>query len=250
MKSDPNSIVAVIKRDMVDRRVERIARAVVAAGAPAPAIAEADANTDYFNDVVAGGSGLSNFTTVSDGDSSVIFRYDKDGSGSCSIAFGMLDGGEWCYSVYIGGEETDSETFPTCEKAWKALLVKMGGFIRKMDRAVDAMADGNGTRGHAGRCSISQVEDRTFADKMTFSLMYDASLTYQLDFEKDPDTVKAALDDAVKEVYKRLSANMDVRMSRHRQSMRVQLMNKGDLAYVKGVVRDCGFDVDGMAGGR
>ena len=250
MKRDPRTIVASIESGHAERRVDRIARAVVAAGVPANAVAEADANTEYFSNTVAGGNGLSNFTTVADGDSSVIFRYDKDGSGSCSIAFGILDGGEWGYSVYIGGEEVDSESFSTCESAWKALLANMGGIIRRMDRAVDAIAEGNGARGHVGQCSLSNVVDNTFAKNMVFSDMYDPSLTYQLDFTADADTVKAAMDDAVKAVYERLSANLDVRRSRQKPSMRVQLMNKGDLAYVKGVVKDCGFDIDGMAGGR
>lgn len=248
--NDPRKIVASIENGHAERRVERIARAVIAAGVPAAVVKDVDANIEFFNDKVAGGSGLSNFTSVMDGDSAVIFKYDKDGSDSCSIAFGLLDGGEWGYSVYIGGEEVDSASFPSCEQAWKAMLAKMGGIIKQMDRAVDAIAEDNGARGHVGQCSLSNVVDRTFAKNMVFSDMYDPSLTYQLDFIADADTVKAALDDAVQAVYERLSANLDVLRSRQRPSMRVQLMNKGDLAYVKGVVRDCGFDIDGMAGGR
>ena len=188
---------------------------------------------------------LDGFTLSYDEDDDMVFTYDKDETGGCSIVFGEIDGGDWGYTIYIDGEESGSVEKEHSEEAWQDLLANASKYAERMDKAIGSRDQGDEDDVPAssmGVCSIRESTDKGEFKGRNNAFRYMLSggePVYEATFAPGQGTDAGKVKSSLKSIKEYVGQGMPVVMKNG--AIKFQLINRSDMDYVKGVIRGAGW---------
>lgn len=198
----------------------------------------------YYNENIKDMARLEGFSLSFDGND-IVFTYDKDESGSCSIVFGEIDGGDWGYTAYAGGDEIASVVEEHPKEAYDKLLANARAYARKMDEVI-AKAEESADKSFSsmGECLVTEVQDNgEFSGRGNLfrHMLSDGGDTYQAVFKPSAGVDAKVVMDSLKNIKSDIGMGLPVSMRRGGNVIKFQLVNKGDLDFAKGVISGYGW---------
>lgn len=203
-----------------------------------------DEDKAYYNENIKDMARLEGFS-LSFEDDDIVFTYGKDETGSCNIVFGEIEGGDWGYTVYAGGEEVASVVEEHPKEAYDRLLANVNKYVRKMDAALEKVEEAvDEPLSSMGECLVTEVQDNgEFSGKGNLfrHMLSDGGATYQAVFKPSAGVDAKEVMDSLKNIKSDIGMGLPVSMRRGENIIKFQLVNKGDLDFAKGVISGYGW---------